>query len=119
MKNGENNPVVTLTLGGHEWTLRLGHKALQAFTARTRASMSRFVETLDRYDNLVLLLHCMLLTQDSTVSREQLDDWLDDADISEVFTKVGEAAEAAFPSQEEDGDNGENPPTAAGTGGTA
>lgn len=119
MKNSENNTAVTLTLGGREWTLRLGHKALQAFTARTHASMSRFAETLDRYDNLVTLLHCMLLTQDRTVSREQLDDWLDEADISEVFAKVGEAAEAAFPPADKDGDDGENPPTAAGTGGTA
>lgn len=115
----ENNPVVTVILGGKMWPLKLGHKALQQFSAMAKIPMSRLGEALDRYDLLTALLYCMIWVQDHTVTRSQLDDWLEDANILEIFDAVGQAAAAAFPQTDDQDDGEENPPEAAGTGARA
>ena len=107
MHEKENNTAVALELGGRTWALKLGHKALQQFSAMAKIPMSRMGEALDRYDLLTVLLYCMLWVQDHTVTRAQLDDWLEDANILEVFDAVGQAASAAFPEPDEDGDQPE------------
>lgn len=111
----DNNPAVVISLGGRIWPLKLGHKVLQQFSAMSKIPMSRLGEALDRYDMITVLLYCMIWVQDHTVTRAQLDDWLDEANVLEIFEKVGEAAAAAFP--ESDGaDGSEDPLGAAGTG---
>ena len=116
-KPEENNTLVTVALGGKLWILKLGHKALKFFTAQTKIPMSRLSDALDRYDLLCELLHAMLWVQDHTVTNAQLDDWLEETDLMEVFEKVGQAAQAAFPQSESESEQLEgNPPKAAGTG---
>ncbi len=113
----ENNTLVTVALGGKLWILKLGHKALKFFTTQTKIPMSRLNDALDRYDLLCELLYAMLWVQDHTVTHAQLDDWMEDADLMEVFNKVGQAAQAAFPQTDPESEQPEeNPPEAAGTG---
>ena len=57
-----------------------------------------------RYDYMVLLLWLMCHAQDPQLKKEKFEGWLDDLGIKGVIpllNQVGEAMQAAFPSEEE------------------
>lgn len=118
----KHNDVVSLELGGRLWELKLTHKAMKLFTNTTRVPVTKMDEAVARYDYLVYLLFCMLHVQDPAVTTKQLDEWLEDISLGEIYTKVAEALAAAFPEPEKDqqpaetGDEGPGPLEAAGTG---
>lgn len=95
-KQNRQTPVVEL--GGRLWELRFGHKAMRLFCRTTKCNMSNFDESLDSYDNQILLIWCILQAQDSSVTRNDLDDWLDELLLEEVFDIVQDAIAAAMPS---------------------
>lgn len=120
----KHNDAVSLELGGRLWELKLTHKAMKLFTNTTRVPVTRMDEAVARYDYLVYLLFCMLHVQDPRVTTQQLDEWLEEIPLGEIYNKVAEALAAAFPEPEKEpaaaADNEEpGPLEAAGTGETA
>lgn len=96
MEEKRQTPIVEL--GGRLWELRFGHKAMRMFCRATKCNLSTFDDALDTYDNEILLLWCILQTQDPSVKREDLDIWLDDLLLEDVFRIIQDAVGAAMPS---------------------
>ncbi len=118
--------IPTVELGGRLWELRFGHKAMRLFCGAVECSLSSFDLALDSYDNQTLLLWCILQVQDSSVTKEVLDDWLDALLLEDIFDLIQDAIAAAMPStagkklnamEDEDADEAENPTpeTSSGT----
>ena len=86
------------------WPLRMTHKVLMLFSSATRLSMDQLQYQVGRYDYMVLLLWLMCHAQDPQLKKEKFEGWLDDLGIKGVIpllSQVGEAMQAAFPSEEE------------------
>lgn len=116
----KHNDAVCLELGGRLFELKLTHKAMKVFTNTTKVPVTRMDEAVARYDYLVYLLFCMLHVQDPTITTKQLDDWLEDVVLGEIYDKVASALAAAFPEPEKtEPAEGPGPLEAAGTGETA
>ena len=94
----QEKQIPTVELGGRLWELRFTHKVMKAFSRATRCSLSDFDRAFDDYDNQVLLIWLMLTAQDPSVTRQQLDDWLDELILEDVFRIGEEAISAALPS---------------------
>lgn len=118
--------IPSVQLGGRMWQMRIGHKVMQKFSALTRVSMENWEQLFRRYDMSILLLWCIISTQDPTVKREQLDDWIDELSPKEwqrMMTQIIEGIKANFPDEETDGEeteadgagSGEPDPTGADT----
>ena len=102
-----DNVIPAVQLGGRMWQLRIGHKVLQKFSALTRVGMDQMGALLGRYDMTALLLWCIMSEQDKTVTREQLDDWIDALTIREwqkLLRQVGDGIAESFPDEEEEED---------------
>lgn len=102
----DHNEAITPTvqLGGRMWPLRMTHKVLMLFSSATRLSMDQLQYQVGRYDYMVLLLWLMCHAQDPQLKKEKFEGWLDDLGIKGVIpllSQVGEAMQAAFPSEEE------------------
>lgn len=94
----------TVQLGGRMWPLRMTHKVMMLFSSATRVSMDQLQYQIGRYDYMVLLLWLMCHAEDPQLKKEKFEGWLDDLGIKGVvplLTQVGEAMQAAFPSEEE------------------
>lgn len=102
----DHNEAITPTvqLGGRMWPLRMTHRVLMLFSSATRLSMDQLQYQVGRYDYMVLLLWLMCHAEDPQLKKEKFEDWLDDLGIKGVIpllNQVGEAMQAAFPSEEE------------------
>lgn len=97
MEERQEKQTPTVELGGRLWELRFGHKAMRMFCRAAKCSLSNFDAALDSYDNQILLLWCVVQAQDSTVKREDLDDWLDQLLLEDVFEMIQDAIAAAMP----------------------
>lgn len=94
----------TVQLGGRMWPLRMTHRVLMLFSSATRLSMDQLQYQVGRYDYMVLLLWLMCHAEDPQLKKEKFEGWLDDLGIKGVIpllNQVGEAMQAAFPSEEE------------------
>ena len=95
--------------------LRLGHKALKAFSALRHIPLTKMQEAVEDYDNLSCLYYCVLRQEDPALTVEQVDDLLDKASLPVLIAKAGEMISAAFGGEEAGQDD--HPMTAAaGTG---
>lgn len=94
----------SVQLGGRMWPLRMTHKVMMLFSSATRVSMDQLQYQIGRYDYMVLLLWLMCHLEDPQLKKEKFEGWLDDLGIKGVvplLSQVGEAMQAAFPSEEE------------------
>ena len=94
----------TVQLGGRMWPLRMTHRVLMLFSSATRLSMDQLQYQIGRYDYMVLLLWLMCQAQDPQLKKEKFEGWLDELGVKGVIpllSQVGEAMQAAFPSEEE------------------
>lgn len=94
----------TVQLGGRMWPLRMTHRVLMLFSSATRMSMDQLQYQIGRYDYMVLLLWLMCHAEDPQLKKEKFEGWLDDLGIKGVIpllSQVGEAMQAAFPSEED------------------
>ena len=94
----------TVQLGGRMWPLRMTHRVLMLFSSATKLSMDQLQYQVGRYDYMVLLLWLMLQAADPQLKREKFEGWLDDLGVAGVIPLlevVGEAMQAAFPSEED------------------
>ena len=94
----------TIQLGGRMWPLRMTHRILMLFSSATKMSMDQMQYQIGRYDYMVLLLWLMLQAADPQLKRDKFEGWLDDLGVKGVIpllNKVGEAMQAAFPSEED------------------
>ena len=102
----DHNEAITPTvqLGGRMWPLRMTHRVLMLFSSATKLSMDQLQYQVGRYDYMVLLLWLMCHAEDPQLKKEKFEGWLDDLGIKGVIpllSSVGEAMQAAFPSEEE------------------
>lgn len=102
----DHNEAITPTvqLGGRMWPIRMTHRVLMLFSSATKMSMDQLQYQIGRYDYMVLLLWLMLQEQDPQLKRAKFEGWLDDLGVKGVIpllSSVGEAMQAAFPSEEE------------------
>ena len=98
------NLTPTVQLGGRMWPLRMTHRVLMLFSSATRLSMDQLQYQIGRYDYMVLLLWLMCQAQDPQLKKEKFEGWLDELGVKGVIpllNQVGEAMQAAFPSEEE------------------
>lgn len=98
------NLTPTVQLGGRMWPLRMTHRVLMLFSSATKLSMDQMQYQIGRYDYMVLLLWLMLQAADPQLKREKFEGWLDDLGVAGVIPLlevVGEAMQAAFPSEED------------------
>ena len=105
------NLTPTVQLGGRMWPLRMTHRVLMLFSSVTKMSMDQMQYQIGRYDYMVLLLWLMLQAADPQLKREKFEGWLDDLGVAGVIpllNKVGEAMQAAFPSEEDTAETEEN-----------
>lgn len=121
----EHNDVVILNLDRPR-ELRLTHAVMKRFCAISHTKLSRMAEAIDDYDKLSLLLWVMLNNDDPSITVEGLDAMIDEAErrkegrllLKDVLAAVSTAIRAAL-GDEEDEEENETPPTAAGTGAKA
>lgn len=99
--------------------LRLGHKALKRFSAMTGCTMEGMEDALKDYGKMTTLAYVMLSQEDSSITPEQADDLLDRVPLHVIVKKCSQAIAAAFTDPEEAEKAENDPPAAAGTGGTA
>lgn len=118
--NQNQNDTVILELDRPR-ELRLGHKALKKFSAMTGCTMERMEDALKDYGKMTSLIYVMLSQEDSTLTPKQTDDLLDRVPLHVIVKKCSQAIAAAFtdPDSAEAAKEENDPPTAAGTGGTA
>jgi hypothetical protein len=89
--------------------LKLGHRALKAFCARTRLGVNELGDVMQRYDMMALLIAIMLQVRYPELTDGQIDEMLDELDLETVIRRASEAIFAAFPSLKQ------NPELADGT----
>ena len=96
----ENNDIVILELDRPR-QLRLGHKVLKRYLAKTGLKMKQFDESVQDYENLCCLIYEMLHEEDPNLTPEACDDLLDMVPISEIYLKGAEAIKVGFGNQDE------------------
>lgn len=106
------------------YELRLTHKALRRFSARTKLGVSELEDAVERYDILSVLLWAMLADEIPGLTDERLDELIDAAmdagrlDIVSLMTTVAAAVADGFGAAPEADvtldDDAERPTTAAG-----
>ena len=101
--------------------LKFSHKAMQKFSALTKAPLTAMGETVQRYDLVSAAVYCMLSVADDSLTPGQVDDMLENLTVQEIYTAGVQAMRDALGDSEEsvDPDGAENPPEAAGAGGKA
>lgn len=97
----EEKQIPTVELGGRLWELRFGHKAMKLFCQKARVTLATFDRAMEYYDNQILMIWCAMWTQDKAVTQEQLDDWLDELTLEDVFRLGGDMVAAAMPTAAE------------------
>lgn len=100
----ENNPVVMMTLDRPR-ELRFGHKAMKRWSAYTGKSVAELEATVMNPGDAEILLFFML-EQDAAAHNEvldmgQMEDLLDMAPLGDIYEKLSEAVNAAFPDASE------------------
>lgn len=106
------------------YELRLTHKALRRFSARTKLGVSELEDAVERYDILSVLLWAMLADEIPGLTDERLDELIDAAidagrlDIVSLMAMVAAAVADGFGTAPEADatldDDAERPTTAAG-----
>ena len=105
------------------YELRLTHKALRRFSARTKLGVSELEDAVERYDILSVLLWAMLADEIPGLTDERLDELIDAAidagrlDIVSLMATVAAVADGFGAAPEADvtlDDDAERPTTAAG-----
>lgn len=106
------------------YELRLTHKALRRFSARTKLGVSELEDAVERYDILSVLLWAMLADEIPGLTDERLDELIDAAidagrlDIVSLIATVAAAVADGFGTAPEADatldDDAERPTTAAG-----
>lgn len=106
------------------YELRLTHKALRRFSARTKLGVSELEDAVERYDILSVLLWAMLADEIPGLTDEKLDELIDAAidagrlDIVSLMATVAAAVADGFGTAPEADatldDDAERPTTAAG-----
>ena len=100
------NVIPVVSLGGKTWFLRVTHKVLERFSAISRCPLAEFDAALARYDSMVLLLWLMVAENRPDITRNQVEDWLQDLPVMEaidlVTNAVGDAINYSFPKAKED-----------------
>lgn len=118
MNNPDKNDVVIIELDRAR-ELRLGHKALKRFSALTGSSMVEMDEVTSHYDKLSALMYIMLSEDDPGLTPDEVDNLLDKVKLDYIIEKSSAALNAAFDDEDAEAENaedGDTPPTAAGTG---
>lgn len=106
------------------YELRLTHKALRRFSARTKLGVSELEDAVERYDILSVLLWAMLADEIPGLTDDRLDELIDAAidagrlDIVSLMATVAAAVADGFGTAPEADatldDDAERPTTAAG-----
>jgi len=91
----DNNDVVIINLDRPR-ELKLRHKTLKRFLAKTNTSVDDLDTSLQSYETLTALLFEMLHADDPTLTPEACDDLLDSIPLGVVIGKASEAINAAF-----------------------
>lgn len=121
MLTPDGNDVVMIELDRPR-ELKLGHKALKRFSALTGSSMADMETEIQHYDKLACLMYVMLAIdgekRGETLTPDQVDDLLEAVPIQKQLRLCMAAIQAAFEDPDAPkGENGGDPPQAAGTGG--
>lgn len=99
VKVGEGCVLLTLDV---VYELRFGHKVIKKFSALTGCAMDGIEDALGYYDNVSLALGLMLHEVDPSITPENVDDFIDDAERRlglrpmDVILAVMQAAAKAF-----------------------
>lgn len=123
---GENNTMGAVLELDRPYELRLTHKALRRFSARTKLGVSELEDAVERYDILSVLLWAMLADEIPGLTDERLDELIDAAidagrlDIVSLMATVAAAVADGFgaaPEADATLDGGAERPTTAAAGG--
>ena len=76
------------------YELRLTHKALRRFSARTKLSVSELEDAVERYDILSVLLWAMLADEIPGLTDERLDELIDALVTADRAEKLKQGQEA-------------------------
>lgn len=109
----EHNDVVMIDLDRPR-PLKVGHLVMKRFSAYTKMPTIDFDTVGTRYDYISELMYFMLNHDDPTLSRQKVDELLEQVSVGYVMAKCSEALNVAFGEPEEVSE--EDPQTAAGTG---
>ncbi len=88
--------------------LKLGHRALKAFCARTRLGVNEIGQVLQRYDMMALLIQVMLQCRYPDLTEDQIDEMLETLPLETVYNKASAAVMNAFPTAAGTSDDGES-----------
>lgn len=98
----------SIDLGGRVWVLKINHRVLERFSAISKCSMEAFLNVIERYDMMVLLLWLMMCETRQDLTRGGLTDWLNDMPVFEamnlVTDAVSKAIEYSFPDSDSETD---------------
>ena len=96
--------IPTVELGGRFWEMRFSHKAMRRFCSMTKCTMTKFDDALDVYDNYAKLIWCILWAQDSSITLDQVNAWLDELPtMGDVVALVQDCIQAAMKKPEDGG----------------
>lgn len=108
-KKTTEKPIPTIELGGRVWFLKINHRVLERFSAISKCSMEAFLNVIERYDMMVLLLWLMMCETRQDLTRGGLTDWLNDMPVFEamnlVTDAVSKAIECSFPAKADESPN--------------
>lgn len=107
-KKTTEKPIPTIELGGRVWFLKINHRVLERFSAISKCSMEAFLNVIERYDMMVLLLWLMMCETRQDLTRGGLTDWLNNMPVFEavnlVTDAVSKAIEYSFPNSDSETD---------------
>ena len=96
----DRNPVVTIELDRIR-ELRFGHKAMKRWSAYTGKSIDSLDTDAFHPEEIEALMYFMLekdaLDHGEQLKMEDMEDLLDMAPLGDIYTKLSQAMEAAFP----------------------
>ena len=96
-----NNDIVIIELDKPR-ELKLGHRALKTFCARTKLGVDELTQAVSRYDVMSLLIAIMLQVRYPELEEDRIDELLDNLPLETVIQKASDAIYAAFPSAKAD-----------------
>lgn len=105
--DNENNDIVILELDRPR-ELKLTHRVLKYFCAKTGLKMSQIEEAVDDYDNMTTLIYVMLLADDPELTPDKCDDLLDMVPIGTVIKACAKAIKVGFGAVDEKKEDGED-----------
>lgn len=101
--DNENNDIVIIELDRPR-ELKLTHKVLKRYCAKTGSKLSQIEDAVDDYENMTTLIGEMLRAEDPDLTPEQCDDLMDMVPIGDLIRKCAHAIKVGFGGNDEKGD---------------